>query len=224
MSESLLNQTVFTVYDVLTNIIPGSIIVANLMLISNSTKTLQPDFSGLPDSFSLLLLIFLSFIIGVGIQWGSSRFEKWTFRVTHTGYPSKYLLDEGSKVFPEEFKKEFRKLATKAFSIPEDSYTQHIFNLCYSYVIQKGVSSRVTEFFNKYSFSRSMTLTLLVEPFLLLIWAMAGNPNMWLLLVLAVASLGLSLVFYKRLTMYSKDFAEEVFRSFYVDRVTAKKE
>ncbi len=220
MTSEIFGQSAFGVYEVLSNIVPGSVIVATGFIFYLSVSHLSTQEIALPDIFLSLLLVFLSFIVGVAIQGLSAHFERWIFLRTHREQPSKTLLDSGNEVFPAHFKSQLLELAQKRLRAPKDSDPQHVFDLCYSYVIQKGIGSRVALFLSMYSFSRNMTVAMLLEPILLISWALFVPTYSSWLAVLVLGSLALAYLFYERFLRYSNSFAKEVYRSFYVDEVT----
>lgn len=164
----------------------------------------------------LVFFIFMSFVVGVAIQSLSAAFENCIYRRKHGGYPSSKMLDSEDTTFPEDFKSGVRRLAHDCFGVPENANGQHIFDLCYTYVIQNAVSKRVTQFFNMYSFARNMTVTMLIESLILFLWS--GYSRIIEIFFLGLMSIGLAFLFYQRFIRYSGSFAMEVLRSFLVDR------
>ena len=64
MVSEIFGQSAFGVYEVLSNIVPGSIIVATAFIFYLSVAHLSTQEIALPDIFLSVLLFFLSFIVG----------------------------------------------------------------------------------------------------------------------------------------------------------------
>jgi hypothetical protein len=212
--SSLVDTSVFGLYEIFSNIIPGFIVLVTLWEFVESVLHVHTTI--IDSSIFPVFFVFLSFILGVAIQAASAPFEKFVFRISHGGYPSSTLLDEADKTFPDDFKKSIRRLSHEKLGIPRDSDCQHIFDLCYTYVVQNNISKRVSTFLNMYSFSRNMSVAMLLEAVVLFIWARLASSS--LILALGVLSALLAILFYNRFMRYSRSFSTEVFRSFYIDQ------
>jgi len=211
------DTSIFGLYEIFSNIIPGLILLVTLWEFVE-TVWHAPTFTIDPNIF-LVFFVFLSFILGVAIQALSAPFEKFVFSVGGNGYPSSTLLGPKDDTFPEDFKKDIRRLAHEHLGTATDSTSQHIFDLCYTYLVQKNISKRVTTFLNMYSFSRNMSVTMSVEAGVLFTWAALTSTS---LLVAGLFSLVLAFLFYNRFMRYSRSFATEVFRSYYVDQTSRR--
>jgi len=216
MSFDLIERAAFGVYEIFSNLIPGSLVVMTVA-VSPQFSFLNLAANGFLGGFFVLFLIFLSFIVGVAVQELSSLIEKPIFKRKYGGLPSSVMLDPSDSTFPPFFKEEIRQLAKQNLGIPEEASSQNVFELCYTYVIQKGISKRVLQFLSMYYFSRNMMLVMPIEAFIL--WVLV--PPSALSLLAGVVCLGLSLAFYERFVGYARHFAKEVLRSFYVDMYTA---
>lgn len=214
---SLVDTSVFGLYEIFSNIIPGLIVLVTLWGFVESAWHVQIQ---IPDSnVFLVFFVFLSYIVGFAIQALSAPFEKFVLEA-HGGYPSSRLLEATDTTFPEDFKKSIRRIAHENLGISGDSTSQQIFDLCYTYLLQKNISKRVTTFLSMYSFSRNMSVAMLVEAIVLFIWGGLAFPS---LLVLGVVAVGLAFMFCNRFVRYSLSFAEEVFRSYYIDQITRER-
>jgi hypothetical protein len=217
--SNIVDTSVFGLYEIFSNIIPGLLLLVTLWEFAASEWHIQVP--TLDPSIFLTFFLFLSFILGVAIQALSAPFEKFVFKIGHGGYPSSRLLDERDTTFPADFKKDVRRLAHENLGIALNSTSQHIFDLCYTYIVQKNVSKRVTTFLNMYSFSRNMSVAMLLEAVILFVWG-ASVPAPAALLGLGIFSVILAVLFYSRFMRYSDSFAKEVLRSYYVDRITQR--
>ncbi len=210
IAERILSNTVFGVFEILGYIIPGSIVAGAFALL------VGPISVSLPDSFVLVLLIFVSFVIGVGIQSLSFIVEEAIFRIFNIRRPSKYLLDADSKELQPYLKEAVRRLAADTIGVPSDAEGHHIFQMCYNYILQVGPTARISRFLSMYSFCRNMSVTLLIvlPP---LDWFL-GAARPLLLFPLDLTLIGGFYLFFKQYLRYSDDFAKEVLRTFYVYR------
>ena len=169
-----------------------------------------------PDLVLVVLFFFLAFIIGVALQGLSAWVEDVVNRRRYGGYPSILYLEDGDPTFPKYFKDRIRQLASEAFGTPTGSAPQHIFDLCYSYVVQRHVSDRVLSFLHTYTFARNMMVTTTIAGAILLV--LAFHRGQMILALLGLISFGLSYLFYRRFLRYAQSFAKEVLRSFFIDR------
>ena len=216
MSFDLLERAAFGVYEIFSNLIPGSLVVMTIA-VSPQFSFLTLAGNGFLGAFLVLFLVFLSFIVGVVVQALSSSVEKPIFERKFGGLPSSIMLDPNDSTFPPFFKKEIRQLVKQNLGIPDEASSQNVFELCYTYVIQKGISKRVLQFLSMYYFSRNMMFVMPIEAFAL--WTLI--PLSALSLIAGVVCLGLSFAFYERFVGYARHFAKEVLRSFYVDMYIA---
>src|SRR6266702_1594296 len=120
MSFGLIERTAFGVYEIFSNLIPGSLVVATIVL-SPQFPLAALAMDGFLGGFLILFLVFLSFIAGVAIQALSSFLEKPIFKRKYGGLPSSVMLDQENTVFPLFFKKEIRRLAKENLGIPEET-------------------------------------------------------------------------------------------------------
>ena len=176
----------------------------------------------LPESFSLLLLLFFSFTAGVALQNISGPLERLIlrhhFRTARDsdGFPSAVMLDKDSHLLDDEVKEGIRDKAVEKLHAGRDASSRKIFNLCYAYVQDKGIDQRARQFQNMYSFCRNTMTSLIIDSALLTLWALfpVRDPSATLI-GLAVLSLLLSYVFARMFLKYTENFAREVFTRFY---------
>ena len=218
MASDVINQAFFGVYEFFANIIPGTLILVTIASLASIVFPL-PSVTVVPDALLVVFLVFLAFVIGLAIQGFSANLEKIVNKRRYGGYPSSLYLTETNNTFPKYFKEKIRYLVNKKFGTPIDSSSNHIFDLCYSYVMQKNISARVSDFLRTYTFSRNMIVTMLVESSFLFFLSVQ-QQQLWFLLA-GFASVGLSYVFYKRFLRYGEAFAKEVLRSFLVNESDA---
>lgn len=214
MAGDVLNQTFFGVYEFFADIIPGMLTILTFIYVTGYTSVLLSN-TAAADSIFIVLLVFLAFVIGLAIQGVSAFFEKHINKRKYGGYPSSLYLNENNSVFPKYFKDKIREIAKKKFGIPMDATSNQIFDLCYTYVMQKNISARVKDFLRTYTFSRNMMVTMIIEAGLL--FYLAGLKQQPWFIAAGLGSIGLSYIFYKRFLRYGESFAKEVFRSFFIN-------
>jgi hypothetical protein len=215
----MIETSVFGLYEIFSNIMPGLILLVTLWEFVGSFW--HAPILTLDSNVLLVFFVLLSFILGVAIQALSAPFEKWVFTVRHRGYPSSKLLDADDITFPDDFKKRIRRLVHAHLGISRSSTSQQIFDLCYTYLVQNNISRRVTMFLNMYSFCRNMSVAMLAEAAVLFIWGALGFPS---LVVFGLLSTVLAFLFYHRSVRYSFSFATEVFRGYYVDQMQGERQ
>lgn len=218
MADSLLEQAIFGVYEVFANIIPGFILlITSILLIYPSLFEYMTE---VPESFLFILLFFSSFVLGLALQGLSAMLERIVNKRKYGGYPSTLYLKDNDQTFPEYFKKTIRQAMNKEFGTPLEASPQHIFDLCYAYVIQNKVSTRVATFLRTYTFARNMTVAMILEFAICLVGSLwYGQTSIALAGIMALVS---SYLFYKRFLRYSESFAKEVLRSFFIDRASGR--
>jgi uncharacterized membrane protein HdeD (DUF308 family) len=218
VAESILNQTIFSVYEIFANIIPGTIVLVTIILALQRTFSFQ-NFGTLPESVFVIFLLFLTFVLGLAIQGISAFLESYIDKKKYGGYPSSFYLDSTDKTFPDYLKEGIRKFANKEFGTPLDASSQHVFDLCYTYVLQKNVSARVLQFLRTYTFARNMIVAMVIEA-AACFYLSFQQQELWVSLA-GVISLCLSYIFYTRFLRYGKSFGQEVLRSFFIDRASS---
>ncbi len=219
MSTELLNRAAFGVFEILSYLIPGILIVATLAVFYPSENILQQGLS-FSEAILVLLVVFLAFTAGVAVQSASFLIEKPVLKLGKWGRPSVYLLDPANKKFPSDFKRALRQLAEDLLKVPKDADSQHFFSVCYTYIMQEGLGGRVTRFLYMYSFCRNMMATMLVEMGLL-VAPLVSAPLQ--LVTLEIVLIGLAILFLKQYLRYSEDFAKEALLAFYVHAITLTK-
>lgn len=212
MSVSQYEQLYFNLYEIMGNIIPGSMILGTYFIKVNLRYVYL-----LPESLSLMLFIFFAFVIGQALHFISSAIEVVINNKKYGGYPSsQYLLNEDD-TFPQYFKDTIRNKLNADYGTPFDSPSQHMFDLCYTYVTQNKISNRVLIFLNMYTFSKNMMVTLCIEGILLFIWAYVEHS--YYVGMFSAISIITTYFFYKRFSRYSTSFAKEVFRSYFISNI-----
>jgi len=209
MTDNIFEQFIFGIYEVLSDILPGSILLMTFLL-----KSDLKQFEMLPDSLLILTFIFIAFIIGQIIHCIASDLEGYINQKKYGGYPSSILLSDEDTTFPKYFKDTIRQKVNKNFQTPLDSSSQHIFDICYTFVIQNKLSNRVMIFLNMYTFSRNMMVAMFIEGIILSILAYI-EINL-LIGLISLLSLCSPYFFYQRFDRYANSFAKEVLRSYFV--------
>jgi len=218
MASDIINQAFFGVYEFFANIIPGTLILVACVFLINSIFPL-PSRTVVPEAVLVVFFVFLAFVIGLAVQGISASFEKFVNKKKYGGYPSSLYLTDANNTFPKYFKEKMHDLVNKKFGTPADASPSHVFDLCYTYVMQKNISPRVSDFLRTYTFSRNMTVTMLVES-AILFYLSIQQQQFWFALAGFVA-IGLSYIFYKRFLRYGEAFAKEVLRSFFVNEAAS---
>jgi len=209
MTDNIFGQFIFGIYEILSDILPGSILLMTFIF-KNDFK----QFGMLPDSLVILIFFFLAFIIGQINHCIASYLEGYINQKKYGGYPSSILLTEKDGTFPKYFKDAIRHKINANFQTPLDSTSQHIFDICYTFVIQNKLSNRVMIFLNMYTFSRNMMVAIFIEGIILLI--LAYMENNFLIVIISILSFWSTYFFYQRFIRYANSFAKEVFRSYFV--------
>ena len=212
MSNNLFEQVIFGVYEILADIVPGFIILMTFIRYFNIALI-----ESLPSSLNAITYIFFAFLIGQIIHCIASEIEGYINKWKYGGYPSALYLTEDDDTFPPYFKAKIRQQMKRDYGTPEDSSSQHIFEICYTYVVQNNISNRVLIFLNMYTFSRNMMLISVIEGVLFFIWAFINNDR--LVGLLSIPVMLTSFFFYRRFIRYAESFAKEVFRSYFVEKV-----
>lgn len=215
MSSSTLNQTFFGIYEFFANIIPGTLVLVTILIFFPNLSIDIPNNNTLTEGLLVVVFAFVAFVIGLAIQGVSAYLEKLINRMKG-GYPSSRYLKKDDDTFPEYFKTRIRSLVKSKFETPIDSSSGHVFDLCYTYVMQKKISDRVPQFLRTYTFSRNMIVTMAIEAILVFIYAYSQQQQIWLALG-GFLFIALSYVFYTRFVRYGESFAKEVLRSFFVN-------
>jgi len=218
MHDTFLDQIIFGVYEVFANIIPGTILLLTIIFVLQKIDILMdiiPEVSLFFNDFYFIFFFFVAFIFGQGIQSVSSLFEKLINKIKYDGYPSEIYLNENDNTFPKYFKDNIRKKLNESFGTPIDSSSQHIFDLCYTYIIQKNISKRVVQFLHMYTFSRNMMATMLIEAIIFIILYLY-NPSSFYAFI-GVLSIIFICMFYQRFSRYAESFAKEVYKSYFIE-------
>jgi len=211
MTDNIFEQFIFGIYEVLSDILPGSILLMTFLV-----KSDLKHFEMLPESLLILTFIFIAFIIGQIIHCIASELERYINQKKFGGYPSAKLLTEEDTTFPKYFKDTIRKKVNADFQTPQDSSPQHIFDICYTFVIQNKLSNRVMIFLNMYTFSRNMMVAMFIEGIILSILSYI-EINLIISFV-SLLSLCSTYFFYQRFDRYANSFAQEVLRSYFVNK------
>ena len=219
MSGGILSNTIFQVYEIFANIIPGLIIFGSIDYIFLISKKIHAsNIFQSSNSFYLVLVLIIAFSIGQAVQLLGSTIGNRVLKCKYGGYPSSTLMNENNKIFPNEFKIGIKKSLFDTYGVPITSDSQYFFDLCYTYVVQKKISQRVTTFLHMYTFSRNMMGTMIFESIFGLY--LAVNSNKLIFLYPTIVSVVFIYVFYKRFLTYSDSFVREVFRSYFIDAVS----
>jgi len=215
MSASLKDNIVFGLYELLTEVLPGSILIGYLSF--SNIINLNIILDHYPESLRAIVFLFISFLLGQIIHCISSEFEYRINKNKYGGYPSSKMLDDNNETFPIAFKTNIRTKVNEQFGYPIDSSSQEIFDIIYTYVAQNQVSDRVIIFLNMYTFSRNMVVTSIMGCLPLLYYYYQKNE----LIIMAFATINFisSFFFYSRFNRYAVSFAKEVYRSYYVNSV-----
>lgn len=215
MDINPLDEMGFDAYVILADILPGSLIVGTVL-----ARTNLKYFEIFPDSISIILFVFMAFIIGQIIHCMASIAERFINKTKYGSYPSsKIFLDEDT-TFPKYFKDNIRKKLNENYGTPLDSSSQHIFEICYTFITQNKLSVRAMTFLNMYTFSRNIMVTLCLEGIMLSIWAYIES-NVYIGYFAAISFCS-TYFFYIRFIRYADSFVKEVITSYFVSQVLCK--
>ncbi len=206
------DYTVFGIYEIFGNVIPGFILLVSFLILEHFAYRTDLLQLGIPESIIIIVAVFVAFTLGVAVQGFSSYVGKEIQNRKYGGYPSSLYLDMKDETFPPYFKETVRKIAHEKFGTPPDASPAHVFDLCYTYVVQKIGSVRVSQFLALYTFSRNMMVAMMVEAALVLGWSV--TMHQYALIAVGAGAMGIGYLFYRRFLTYSESFAKEVFRSF----------
>jgi len=219
MTDSILDQAVFGAYEVLANIIPGTVLLITGVLLLLPTDLIR-NLAAIPEGITLTILLFLAFILGVATQALSAFLETFVNRKKYGGYPSSLYLKDQDPTFPEYFKDKIRRVLHADYGMPLGSAPGHVFDLCYTYVMQENLSSRVPQFLRTYVFARNLMVTMIIEAGICLASWPLHQYERWIIFAMLL-SLALSYLFYRRFLRYGESFAKEVLKSYFVNRAKA---
>ena len=110
---------------------------------------------------------------------------------------------------------ELDELLQSRYWTPIGSQAQHVFDICYRYVVQNNISERTIRFLYMYTFCRNMIGTLIIES--LLIFYISYYINNYLISLFGIFLLLLIIPFYSRFNQFGFSFAKEVIYSCYID-------
>lgn len=218
MSDRLWGQIIFGLYEVFANIIPGSILLLTIMFFLEKLDYIVNFYQGIfltSNSFILTIFFFIAFILGQGIQTLGSILEYNINKYKYNGYPSAQFLKQDDHTFPDYFKEKIRSHINELYSTPKDSSPQHIFELCYTYVIQNEINKRVMQFLNMYTFSRNLMATMIIEA--IIFFYLTITLYSVYLLIFTILAIVFIYVSYKRFVRYAESFSKEVYRSYFID-------
>jgi hypothetical protein len=238
----------FNFYDFLGYIIPGAFVtLLFIYTIGSIFGTLNQIFSYISGLGETIIFLMISYLVGHLIQARGRQIElkekdKWG------GYFSIQFLREGNQFYTAKFKDILKKKAKAQFGLDvdisgnqQDKRHQEIFNLCYAFVVQKGVS-RQTDIFNAiYGMFRALLAIREIAVFLFSVltlynivtlsivffnhglgWYQAESIN----LIVSLVLLGISVVSYKYLSSrfqhFAQRFVDSIFQNFLIYVLTNK--
>jgi len=177
----------FSFYDFLGYIIPGAFVTLLIMYtIGSIFGTLNQVFSYIGGLGETVIFLVISYLIGHLIQARGRQIElkekdKWG------GYFSIQFLRKDNDFYTSDFKNILKKQAKAQFGLPvdirgdqnqEDKRHQEIFNLCYAFVIQKGISRQTDIFSAVYGMFRALLVIREIAIFLFSILTLYNVINL----------------------------------------------
>ena len=215
----------FNLYDFFGYIFPGAIILSSLFFVFGpiTLTGIAPstDLAGLV--IEALMFLGLSYIMGHIVQAIAVLVDsKVIIKLRGGKYPSEAMLEENNKFFPQEFKKKLWDLIVFTFGLSPKIRKQEGFRLCYTFVIQKGLTDRVERFLGLFAFSRGLSFSFFGVGLFLLLSAYFQQIDSTLI-VLSGIMFFLAFLFMNRYFAFGTRFAMEVYREFYVFRVQGNK-
>ena len=208
----------FTSYDFFGYIFPGAIILSTLTFSYNLLKFVpSTDLTGLIVEAALFLG--LSYIIGHVVQALAMLVDKKLVYQFLAKFPSSVLLLDENTHFSSQFKMKLRGLVLTSFNLPPEIEHQEMFNLCYTFVMQKEITTRVERFLGLYGFTRGLSFSFFFSALIL-------STNMILtqimsidIFILTISMILLAILFLNRHLAFGTRFVDAVYRDFYVFRI-----
>lgn len=203
----------FSLYDFWASIFPGIFLISFIVALTFPLSAITLD------SVSITLLLIVAYVVGQILQGLGSILEMVYYRKGGR-YPSVLYLKEEDKWFSKEFGSKLKEEISKKFGMSSDSRLQEMFDLCYRYVIQKGIGGRAEKFLSIHGFYRGMTVAASIAfiSSLINIYFYYSTQN----LLIAIAMLFSILIFFYQYTRFSRRFVHEVYSQFYVHVTTEK--
>ncbi len=213
MASDVFNQTYFGIYEFFANLIPGTLMILPILIAVDFSSFLSGN-TLVTETLLVIAVAFMAFVVGLAIQSVSALMEKYINKKKYGGYPSSLYLTDKDETFPMYFKSAIREILNNKFGTPMNSSPKHMFDLCYTFVMQNKVSERVPQFLRTYTFSRNMMVTMIIES-VFTFYLAYSRQNIWLAIT-GFVLVGMSYAFYSRFLRYGESFAKEVLRSFFV--------
>lgn len=186
----------FKIYDILSSLIPGTVVASLLIWMYQNNLTLEHSLSQIKDFSGIATTIFLtsSYLIGYLIHALGSWIEPILW-FSWGGRPSEILLKKKSKrinmVFSDEILNSLLKKLNRQISL--DSLNSKDFkelfqvakNTAFSNNISGKIEERLSEFNNSYIFSRNILISWMFV-LIVLTRAMFVNSLSWIWLLIAL--------------------------------------
>lgn len=203
----------FSLYDFWGNIFPGIFLLSFIIIENFRIDIISIDF------LTVSFFIFVAYVIGQIIQGIGYFFEK-KYYGKFGKYPSIYLIQDSNNSLSKELRKKLKNAIQSKFKVSTKIKEQEMFDLCYRYIIQKGIGERAERFLSLFGFYRGMIIASLIAFLFSIANYLIFKMNTILILVLLII---FTIVFFYRFIHFGKRFAQEVYMQFYVTSITDKK-
>lgn len=208
-------------FDFFGYLLPGAVVLAaGLVLIGAVFPDLGIDLTGASLVQALGFLV-LAYLVGHAVQTFAHWPQRWLCAAKWSGrQPSVALLEDDESTLTPAFRTALKEVVHRRYGLT-DPTPDDVFAISYSYLIQHGIRRRAEAFLGLFALSRGMVVAAAAVALLL---AAAGGVYFaddqaakgWAALAGALSGAALALVFWTRAASFSLDFAQAVYRDFFV--------
>jgi len=210
----------FNLYDIFGFLSPGLIIILNIYLLySEQINSFYLELKYTNSILDLVFIILFSYMCGHFLEESSKIFEKhiiYNTKLKFIGrdYPSMVFLNDNNTHFHSEFKTNIINIIDTFFSLSENYPQRKKFELCYTFILQKGLPSRVERYLGLQAFCRNVGYSFFICIFLNLYLSLQTGYNNLFLISAFYFIVGI--MFIKRHIFYGSKFVDSIYREFYV--------
>lgn len=210
----------FNLYDIFGFLPPGLIIILNVYLLySKQISSFYLELTYTNVFLDFIFVILFSYIFGHFLEEFSKIFEKHIIyntklKLIGRNYPSMVLLNDDNTHFHSEFKTNIINMIDTFFNLSENYPQRKKFELCYTFLLQKGLPSRVERYLGLQAFCRGVGYSFFLCILINLYSSLPNNYNTLFLMSAFYFIVGIT--FIKRHIFYGLKFADSIYREFYV--------
>lgn len=210
----------FNLYDMFGFLASGLVIVLNIYLLySEQISSFYLELKYTNTILDIIFIILLSYIFGHFLEESSNIFEKYIIYNTKLkfigrSYPSMVFLNDDNTHFHSEFKTNIINMIDTIFNLSENHPQRNKFELCYTFILQKGLPSRVERYLGLQAFCRNVGYSFFICIIINLYLSLQYDYNNLFLLSASYFIVGIT--FIKRHIFYGSKFVDSIYREFYV--------